>query len=665
LSVIALYPELPSGDAAQCSARLAEVAERLEPSRGGFAVSDLEGNMFCASVPLTTTVQIADRLWFRDTVRTQQFAIGDYTLSRPLGIPTVGVGYPLLDEQGKLVRVLSHSLRLSHLQEEAGDLPLPPDAVLTITDRNGIILARTPDGEQYVGRPQAAAELRQGATPGSSVVEATGADGVRRLYAFAPVRGPSGDEVWLSIGRTPDVVYEAVRRATLRNLLGVASILLAALAAVWIGSNYLLLRKIQRLSQASERLAAGDLQARAPVGSSGDELDRLAVTVNNMAEALLQRQAEALERERQLHLALHAARMVAWTWDPLHDRVSTTANFAEIYGLSPVEVASEGFALLHPDDKERHAQIVEQATAARAAYHSEFRIIRPDNGQIVWLDERAVFAADPQGNEMLCGVVMDVTERKQAQQELQEAHLNLEARVALRTAELERSNRDLNQFAYVASHDLKAPLRAIDNLAAWISQDAAALLPAPSAEHLVKLRGRVRRMEQLLDDLLAYSRAGRIRPPAEWVDVAQMVPDVAGMLGAPEGFTIAVEGSIPRLYTPRASIELVLRNLLGNAIKHHDGERGCVTVRGEVEGDMVHIFVTDDGPGIDERFHERIFEMFQTLQPRDEVEGSGMGLAIVKKIIESYGGSIGVESAGGRGATFHFTWPLSAGGRTE
>jgi signal transduction histidine kinase len=237
--------------------------------------------------------------------------------------------------------------------------------------------------------------------------------------------------------------------------------------------------------------------------------------------------------------------------------------------------------------------------------------------------------------------------------------------VALRTAELERSNRDLNQFAYVASHDLKAPLRAIDNLAAWISQDAAALLPPPSAEHLAKLRGRVKRMEQLLDDLLAYSRAGRVRPPAESVDVAQMVQDVAGMLGAPEGFTIAVEGPIPRIYTPRASIELVLRNLLGNAIKHHDGERGCVTVRGEEKGDMVHIFVTDDGPGIDERFHERIFEMFQTLQPRDEVEGSGMGLAIVKKVIESYGGSIGVESSPGRGATFDFTWPRSTGGRTE
>jgi PAS domain S-box-containing protein len=662
LSIIALYPQLRSGDAAECSARLAEIAARLQPRQGGFAVSDLQGNMFCASVPLTATVQIADRHWFQDTVRTQQFAIGEYTLSRPLGIPTVGVGYPLFDEQGRLVRVLSHSLRLSHLQEEAGNLPLPTDAILTITDRNGVILARTPGGEEYVGQPQAAAALRQRIEYGGEVVEAVGVDGVQRLYAFAPVRGPSGEEVWLSIGRTPDVVYETVRQASLRNVLGVGSILLAALAAVWIGSNYLLLRKIKRLSQASERLAAGDLQARAPIGSSGDELDRLAITVNNMAEALLQRQAEALERERQLHLALQAARMVAWTWDPLRDRVITTENFAEIYGLNAVNLASEGFALLHPDDRERHMQIVAEATAARSAYHSEFRVIRPDNGETVWLDERGVFALNAQGEEMLCGVVMDITERKRAQQALQEAHLNLEARVALRTAELERSNRDLNQFAYVASHDLKAPLRAIDNLAAWISQDAAALLPPPSAEHLAKLRGRVRRMEQLLDDLLAYSRAGRVRPPAEWVDVAEMVQDVTGILAPPDGFVILVEGSIPLLHTPRASLELVLRNLLGNAIKHHGGERGCVVVRAEVEGEMVRIFVTDDGRGIDESFHDRIFEMFQTLQPRDEVEGSGMGLAIVKKLVESYGGSIGVESARGEGATFYFTWPLAAGG---
>jgi signal transduction histidine kinase len=239
----------------------------------------------------------------------------------------------------------------------------------------------------------------------------------------------------------------------------------------------------------------------------------------------------------------------------------------------------------------------------------------------------------------------------------QQARMDLEMRVSERTAELERSNRELNQFAYVASHDLKAPLRAIDNLAGWISEDAAQTLPPRSAEHLAKMRGRVKRMEQLLEDLLAYSRAGRVRPPAESVDVDRLVADVTALLGPPAGFTVVMETPGVRLRTPRVSLELVLRNLIGNAIKHHTEEDGTVWVRTVARGEMVEFSVRDDGPGIDPRYHAKIFEMFQTLQPRDQTEGSGMGLAIVKKLVESYGGEIQVDSAVGEGATFCFTWP--------
>jgi signal transduction histidine kinase len=239
----------------------------------------------------------------------------------------------------------------------------------------------------------------------------------------------------------------------------------------------------------------------------------------------------------------------------------------------------------------------------------------------------------------------------------QQARLELEMRVSERTAELERSNRELNQFAYVASHDLKAPLRAIDNLAGWISEDAAGTLPPRSAEHLMKMRGRVKRMERLLEDLLAYSRAGRVRPPTETVDVDLLVADVTALLGLPPRFAVVVETPGVRLRTPRVSLELVLRNLIGNAIKHHDRERGTVWVRALVSGDMMEFSVRDDGPGIAPQYHAKIFEMFQTLQPRDQTEGSGMGLAIVKKLVESYGGEIRVDSAVGEGATFCFTWP--------
>ncbi len=224
--------------------------------------------------------------------------------------------------------------------------------------------------------------------------------------------------------------------------------------------------------------------------------------------------------------------------------------------------------------------------------------------------------------------------------------------------ELERSNRELEQFAYVASHDLKAPLRAINNLAQWISQDAESLLPHQSKEHLKKLHGRVARMENLLEDLLTYSRAGRVRHSVEKIDLALLVKNVLAVLTPPAEFKILLETSLSSIRTERVPLETVLRNLIGNAIKHHHRLNGQVIISAQEAEKGLLFSVSDDGPGIATDFHTRIFEIFQTLKPRDKVEGSGMGLSIIKKIIESRGGAISVDSAEGRGAIFRFLWKL-------
>jgi len=260
-------------------------------------------------------------------------------------------------------------------------------------------------------------------------------------------------------------------------------------------------------------------------------------------------------------------------------------------------------------------------------------------------------------------VTEEITERKRQERELQELNATLERRVAERTQqleeknqELERSNRELDKFAYVASHDLKSPLRAIDNLAQWIKEDAGAFLPEPSQEHLAKLQGRVRRMEKLLDDLLIYSRVGRLQYSPEMVDLNALLQNLIALLQPSPAFTITVAEPLPTLRTQRVPLEVVLRNLLDNAIKHHDRADGLVHIAAFDQGDWIEFLIRDDGPGIDPQFHNRIFEVFQTLQPRDKVEGSGIGLAIVKKSIESQGGTITVESTPGAGATFRFTW---------
>jgi signal transduction histidine kinase len=265
------------------------------------------------------------------------------------------------------------------------------------------------------------------------------------------------------------------------------------------------------------------------------------------------------------------------------------------------------------------------------------------------------------GEPCVVTVINDITERKQAEETLRELNAVLEQRVEERTADLERSNRELDQFAYVASHDLRAPLRAIALLTRWIQEDAFDLLPTASQAHLTKLQQRIQRMDTLLSDLLAYSRAGRQRHPPERVESAVLVKQIVDLLGLPAYFTVTMQEPMPVLYTEQVALAMVLRNLIGNAFKHHhrpDGGQVLVTAREEAE--WVEFVVTDDGPGIEAQYHERIFGVFQMLKPRDEVEGSGMGLALVKRLVEMRGGVIAVESVPGHGSTFRFTWPKLA-----
>ena len=227
--------------------------------------------------------------------------------------------------------------------------------------------------------------------------------------------------------------------------------------------------------------------------------------------------------------------------------------------------------------------------------------------------------------------------------------------------ELGRSNSELDRFAYVASHDLKAPLRAIGNYAEWIEEDAVKQLPEKSKEHLLKLRQRVVRMEALLDDLLAYSRVGRKEEELVEIKTEILISDVVEFLSPPQEFRVEIQGKLPIVRSQKTLLELVFRNLIGNAIKHHHRKDGCIRVSATEIGAVYEFVVTDDGPGIAPRYHEKIFQMFQRLKSSDQVEGTGMGLALVKRVVESQGGKIELRSDEGEGASFHFTWPKNAG----
>jgi PAS domain S-box-containing protein len=253
---------------------------------------------------------------------------------------------------------------------------------------------------------------------------------------------------------------------------------------------------------------------------------------------------------------------------------------------------------------------------------------------------------DFDGESMVLAGIIDVTARFEAERSQKQMR------------ELERSNSDLEEFAYAASHDLKAPLRAISHLVQWIGDDIAATASPDTLENLRLLRGRATRLQMLLDGLLAYSRVGRqVQSAIETVDISEVVRDVATMLAPPPGFVVIYQGTTDLIRTERLAIQMVLENLIGNGLKHHDRAEGCITVDARRADGAMEFRVTDDGPGIDPRFHDRVFVIFQTLASRDDVESSGIGLAIVKKKVLAHGGRVWIESAPpARGTTFAFTW---------
>lgn len=246
---------------------------------------------------------------------------------------------------------------------------------------------------------------------------------------------------------------------------------------------------------------------------------------------------------------------------------------------------------------------------------------------------------------------------------LQERAENLTAvnQLLLTTTDtLKARNEELDQFAYVASHDLKAPLRAIANLANWLEEDLAGQIPAENQQQLTLMQSRVHRMEGFIDGLLRYSRAGRQSIEAVPVNPRSLIMEIIAAMAKPPGLQVTVAEKMPALHTQKLLLEQVLTNLIGNAIKYHDDPEGQVSISVKDQEHQVEFAIADDGPGIDPAYHSRIFGVFQTLNSRDTVESTGIGLSIVKKLVEQQGGQITVHSAVGEGSTFSFTWPKNS-----
>ncbi len=254
----------------------------------------------------------------------------------------------------------------------------------------------------------------------------------------------------------------------------------------------------------------------------------------------------------------------------------------------------------------------------------------------------------------------EITARRQTDQALAAANEQLAETVQ----NLRRSNKELQDFAYVTAHDLKAPLRGIGTLADWIASDYADKFDEQGRQQLRLLKGRVTRLTELINGILHYSEIGRVAHRPELVDLGELVRDTISLLDPPARIQVVVPEGLPSsVVCEKVRLGQIFHNLIDNAIKFMDKPQGHVEIRCRDQGHAWEFAVSDNGPGIEEKYFEKIFQMFQTLAPRDQRESTGIGLPIVKKIVELYGGSVWVESQPGHGSTFFFTFPKKT--RTE
>ena len=244
-------------------------------------------------------------------------------------------------------------------------------------------------------------------------------------------------------------------------------------------------------------------------------------------------------------------------------------------------------------------------------------------------------------------VIPDITERKKAAE--QKAKL---------FSKINSINKELKEFAYVVSHDLKAPLRAINSLATWLVMDYEDKFDDDGKKQLHLLQSRVTRMDSLIDGILQYSRVGRVEEEKVEIDLQKQVPEIIDYLAPPENIKVEIDNELPTIVSEKTRITQVFQNLMSNAIKYMDKPEGTINIGCTKEDEFYKFYVKDNGPGIDEKYFERIFKIFQTLHAKDQYESTGVGLTLIKRIVEMYGGKVWLESEVGNGCTFYFTFPV-------
>jgi PAS domain S-box-containing protein len=368
------------------------------------------------------------------------------------------------------------------------------------------------------------------------------------------------------------------------------------------------------------------------------------------------RQAELRDSEERLRLALEAAHVATWDWDIRTGAVRWSDGAEQVFGVRPggAPATIEAYlALVHDEDRPPVSQAVRSALEGGSHRYTVRHRVVDREGAVRWIEAYGRVVRDERGRAVRTrGAALDVTAR-QAIESQREALIR----------ELEAKNAELEQFTYTVSHDLKSPLITMKGFLGLIAKDLAEGRTERLREDVARMASAADGMQHLLHELLGLSRIGRIVNPSERVPFGDVAREAAGLVRArleERRVRLEIDDDLPVVHGDRTRLVEVAQNLLENAAKFLGGQPAPVVRVGARPGDNGAppvLFVQDNGIGIEPRFHEKVFGLFEKLDPR--AEGTGVGLALVRRIVEVHGGRVWIESGGrGQGTTVCFTLPL-------
>jgi len=443
-------------------------------------------------------------------------------------------------------------------------------------------------------------------------------------------------------------ITEPAKHSLLRSMLILSLLIpLVTLASVYFSRK--ISRPIKILNDAVKRYDADsnmDLNELEKLSyKSNDEAGVLARSFLSLHKNLEKSNQFVKENELRLNTIFSSMGDGVITIDKTGKIIYVNPRAEEIFGYGAGELVGNSVNLLMTDEHSHmhNDYLKNYFMSGRSEILGMQRELRSKTkkGDVIYIDP-IVTRSEVHGEVIFSAVVRDITQRKQDEILLKKYAL-----------ELKRSNEELNNFAYVASHDLKAPLRNIWQVSSWIEDeidDKEAIL-----RNLALIKSRANKMQQLLNDLLEYSRVGRGDKDVREFDSNAILHDAFDLLNSAGGFELKFQGSFPKLNQHQTLFEMVFRNLFDNAIKHHDKSNGNIVVSCRKHDEYYLFTVKDDGPGIDTRYIEKIFDFLSRINTKSE--GSGLGLSLVRKIMDSIGGKVTVESSPGEGATFTVFWP--------